>query len=235
MTSDMARRTLLKQSAALVGGAALTTTAGVTLLAPPARAAGPSSNPERSRVLTGKPSANGWEMEKVVDDGGSVWHRPVPGSGMSAAIRIGDVEIALIHVIRRFLYEVDELRTGDIVGWRSPGKVHWGLSESNQASGTAVQIRPGHYPPGVRGGFFPHQELVVRDILADLEGIVRWGGDDTEPDESLFYLDVPPGDFRLPQVAGKIRGWNPTPGEGAGVIVDPSLPSRRRRAATLGR
>ncbi|MGW6314364.1 hypothetical protein [Streptomyces sp. NPDC055099] len=31
------------------------------------------------------------------------------------------------------------------------------------------------------------------------------------------------------------RTWNPTPGEGAGVIVDPSLPSRRRRAATLTR
>ncbi|MCX4671725.1 hypothetical protein OG453_34415 [Streptomyces sp. NBC_01381] len=234
MTSDLTRRTILKHSTALLAGAALATTA-TTLVASPAQAAGTSANPDRNRVLTGKPSANGWEMEKVVNDGGSVWNRPVAGVGMSAAVRIGDVETVLVHVIRRFQYEIDELRTGDVIGWRSPGKVRKGLPESNQASGTAVQIRPGHYPPGAKGGFFPHQELVIRDILADLEGIVRWGGDDAKPDESLFYIDVGPGDLRLARVAGKIRGWNPTPGEGAGVIVDPSLPSRRRRAATLTR
>lgn len=231
----MTRRTILKHSAALLSGAALAGTAGTTLLATPAQAVGMSENPDRNRVLTGRASANGWEMEKVVDDGGSVWHRPVPGTGMTTAVRIGDVETALVHVIRRFQYEIDPLRTGDVIGWRSPGKVRKGLAESNQASGTAVQIRPGHYPPGVKGGFFTNQELVIRDILTDLDGTVRWGGDDAEPDESLFYIDVSPGDRRLARVAGKVRSWNPAPGEGAGVIVDPSLPSRRRKAATLAR
>ncbi|MFJ8440060.1 hypothetical protein [Kitasatospora griseola] len=66
------------------------------------------------------------------------------------------------------------------------------LAESNQSSGTAVQIRPGSYPSGVRGGFYPLEVLTIRDILADCEGVVRWGGDDRVPDESLFYVDVAP-------------------------------------------
>ncbi|CAM5630015.1 Lipoprotein OS=Streptomyces antimycoticus OX=68175 GN=SSPO_062030 PE=4 SV=1 [Streptomyces antimycoticus] len=81
-------------------------------------------------------------------------------------------------MIRRFHYEIDELRKGEVAGWRSPGTVRKGLPEGILASGTAVRIRPGHYPPGVKGGFFPQQEVVLRDILAELDGVVRWGGDD---------------------------------------------------------
>lgn len=51
-------------------------------------------------------------------------------------------------MIGRFHYEIDELRKGDVVGWRSPGTVRKGLPEGNQASGTAVRIRHA----GQRGG-----------------------------------------------------------------------------------
>lgn len=173
-------------------------------------------------------------MERVADDGGNIFTRPVPGTPLAGiAVRMGEVETVLVHVVRRFHYEIDELRKGDVVGWRSPGKVRKGLPESNQASGTAVQIRPGHYPSGARGGFFSAQELVIRDILADLEGIVRWGGDDHKPDESLFYIDVGPDDERLIRVADKIRTWNYTPGMGSGVVIDPLQPKRRSAAERL--
>lgn len=67
--------------------------------------------------------------------------------------------------------------------------------------------------------------------MADTGGVVRWGGDDRRPYEGLFYLTVRPGDPRLTQVATKIRTWDETPGLGAGVLVDLTQPSRRRRAA----
>lgn len=63
--------------------------------------------------------------------------------------------------------------------------------------------------------------------------MVRWGGDDRRPDESLFSIDVRPGDARLVQVAEKIRRWNFTPGLGSGVLVDPLQPARRKAAKRL--
>lgn len=82
------------------------------------------------------------------------------------AVSIGDVETVLVHVVRRFHYEIDTLRKGEVVGRRKPGQVRKGLPQGNQASGTAVQIRPGRYPHGAKGGFFPDQLTVIRDILA---------------------------------------------------------------------
>ncbi|MGY0069231.1 hypothetical protein ACWZEH_21080 [Streptomyces sp. QTS137] len=189
----------------------------------------------RARTLTGRPSANRWEMHKAVDAAGEIVTRPVPGTGLSIVVRAGDVETVLVHVVRRFHYEVDALnRPGEplpVEGWVKPSKVRDSeLPESNQASGTAVALRPGSYPRGTRGGLTSGQELVIRDILADTEGIVRWGGDDRLPYEGLFYLQVRPGDEDLARVATRIRAWNETPGAGAGTLVDATQPSRRRRA-----
>lgn len=238
-TPRMTRRTFLSRAAVLGAAASLPTFGFVSS---PARAAGGGADASRlqeairrlqkrhDRVLTGKPSRNGWEMEKVADNRGNIYTRPVPGTPLDGVqVRMGDVETVLVHVIRRFHYEIDELRAGDVVGWRSPGAVRKWLAESNQASGTAVQIRPGHYPAGVRGGFFPLQQVVIRDILAELDGVVRWGGDDPQVDEALFSIDVKPGDDRLAQVANRIRGWTDEAGQGAGATVD--VTSRPRRAA----
>jgi hypothetical protein len=65
------------------------------------------------------------------------------------------------------------------------------------------------------------------------EGVARWGGDDRTPDESLFYIDVAPGDERLSKVVAKIRGWVYTPGKGSGVLVDTLEPQRRNAAKRL--
>ncbi|WP_432176712.1 hypothetical protein [Streptomyces sp. Tue6028] len=245
MTANLPRRTVLRRAVLMAAGA----TAGSQLLATPGYAAGRKPDPAKLReavkkaqqraderkahVLNGLRSKNGWEMEKVVDDRGNIYTRPVTGTPVDVQVRMGDVETVLVHVVRRFHYEIDSLRKGDVVGWRTPGSVRRGLAESNQASGTAVQIRPGSYPLGVRGGFYPLQELVIRDILADAEGVVRWGGDDRKPDESLFSIDVGPGDARLSAVAEKIRRWAETPGLGSGVLVDPLQPQRRKAAKRL--
>jgi len=159
------------------------------------------------RVLTGRPSHNGWEMEKVADDRGHIHTRPVPGTQLvGVQVRMGEVEVILACLIGRFHREVDELRDGDVVGWRPPASVRASLPESNLASGTAILLRPGHYPAGQRGGFFPLQTAALREILADLDGVVRWGGDDPAVNEALFYVNVGPSDLHLPLTANRIRG-----------------------------
>ncbi|WKX12199.2 hypothetical protein [Streptomyces sp. NL15-2K] len=245
MTANLPRRTVLRRALFITAGATL----GSQLLATPGYAAGTDPDPEalrravrraqekararEARVLSGIQSKNGWEMEKVVDDRGNIYTRPAPGTPLDFQVRMGEVETVLVHVVTRFHYEIDALRKGEAVGWRKPGSVRKGLAETNLSSGTAVQIRPDSYPPGARGGFYPMEELVIRDILAECEGVVRWGGDDSRPNESLFYIDVPPGDERLTRVAEKIRGWTYTPGKGAGVLVDPLQPERRTAANRL--
>ncbi|WP_053757547.1 MULTISPECIES: hypothetical protein [Streptomyces] len=242
MTVNISRRAALRRVAFVAAGVAL----GSQALSVPARAAGNAPDPDKlrkeirrvqernKRALTGVVSKNGWEVEKIADDHGSIYTRPVPGTPLDGVqMRMADVETVLVHVISRFHYEIDTLRKGDVVGWRKPDAVRRGRAESNLASGTAVQIRPRSYPAGARGGFYPMEELVVRDILAECEGVVRWGGDDSRPDESLFYIDVPPGEERLAKVAAKIRDWNYTPGRGAGVLVDHLQPRRRADAERL--
>lgn len=195
-----------------------------------------SAQDRTRRVLAGSRSHNGWEMENVADDGGTVYTRPVPGTPLQGvAVRMGDVETVLVHLVRRFHYEVDPLRRGDVVGWHDPAGLARSRPESNLASGTAVRIRPGFYPRGARGGFFPQQEVVIRDILAELDGVVRWGGDDRTPDESLFSVDVRPGDERLARAAARIRGWQLEPGAGAGSAVNVLSGARRKAARALER
>ncbi|GAA1021663.1 hypothetical protein Aple_072460 [Acrocarpospora pleiomorpha] len=169
-----------------------------------------------AEIVPGAKSPNGWLINTAANAGGSVWTRPVPGTGFEIDVAIGHVEVILVHVVRRFHYEIDTLRPGEVIGFKSPDKVK--RRELNHASGTAIDIRAGHYPPGVRNGFYPHEAAVIRDILAECEGVVQWGGDFSAPDEAHFEIGVPPTDERVRKVAQKIRGWNNIPGAGAGVI-----------------
>ncbi|MEU5287869.1 twin-arginine translocation signal domain-containing protein [Streptomyces sp. CA-278952] len=245
---NISRRNFLVRTTVVAGAATAALLPFSEYLASPAHAAEGYIQPKHireaarralergKRTRSGKPGPNGWEMEIAADRGGSVWTRPVPGTPIKGvAVRTGDVEAVLVHVVRRFHYEVEALRDGDVVGWRRPGEVRRGQAEANQASGTAVQIRPDHYPSGARGGFFPQQQIVLRDILAELEGVVRWGGDETKADESLFYIGVKPEDPLLAKVGRKLRGWSDQPGKGAGGPVDVRSGGRRREAKALAR
>jgi hypothetical protein len=175
-------------------------------------------------------SLNGWALEKEANHVSTVWTRPVPGTGLELDIRIGDVEVILLHVIRRFHYEIEQLTGIDLAGWRQIDDLKENRPESNLASGTAVLIRPG---ASARGGLFPLQLLTLRDVLADCEGVVRWGGDDSPVDESLFYIDRGPDDELIREVADRLRLAEATPGHGAGVNVDVLSKSRRSRADLL--
>ncbi|MER5944953.1 hypothetical protein ABT127_02685 [Streptomyces sp. NPDC001904] len=222
------RRTVLAHAGVITTAAAITSlTPGVATAAPSKTASAASA--EAADVPT---SANGWPLEKEANHVSTVWTRPVPGTGLSIDVRIGDAEAILLHVVRRFHYEVEQLHRVDLAGWQAIGSMDEKLPESNLASGTAVRVRPG---AAAKGSLFPLQEIVLRDILADCGGVVRWGGDDARVDESLFYLDRGPDDRQVRALAGRLRKGETTPGHGAGSAVNVMARSRRERADRLAK
>ncbi|MEU3619338.1 hypothetical protein ABZ725_44655 [Streptomyces sp. NPDC006872] len=134
------------------------------------------------------------------------------------ALRIGAAATVLVHVVRRYHYEIDTLAHGEVIGFRPADRTLKGYA-TNHASGTAVAIRPTWYPDGAKDGLFPHQLATVRDILEECQDVVAWGGDFRHPNESHFQIDVPPSDARLKRLADRIRGWEETPGQGAGTLA----------------
>jgi hypothetical protein len=204
----LTRRTVLRS------GVGLGATVGLSGLVTPTASAAASPGP--TSTARGATSANGWETQTVADSG-MILTRPVAGSDVTVAVRVGDVETVLMHVIRRHHYEIGTLRPGDVVGFRSPDRASTG-HRTNHASGTAVDIRPGWYPTGSRT-LSGHELDVIRDILADCAGVVVWGGDLTTPEESHFHIDVAPTDPLLTEVANTLRTWNDLPGRGAGVVL----------------
>ncbi|WP_351226848.1 hypothetical protein [Streptomyces sp. NPDC002133] len=204
----------------LTAGAGL---AAVTALPPVLSGPAHAAEPGAARLWRESTSANGWP---ILDDAPS--HR-VEGSGRTVRLAEGDAAVILLHIARRFHYEVDGLRPADLSGHTTDRRVREAY-ESNHLSGSAIAIRPHAYPVGVKGGLYPNELVVIRDVLAELDGVVRWGGDAKVPKESHFELALRPRHPRLKGVARKIRGWTDAPGgEGAGSTdaFDP----RRRTAA----
>lgn len=201
----------------LCTGLGLTAAAGLATLAAPA----PASASVRAAEDAPRPqptSANGWPMETQADASGTIWTRQVPGSSVSVALRLGEAATVLVHVIRRYHYEIDTLVDGEVIGFRPANGKSKGYA-TNHASGTAVAIRPTWYPDGAKGGLFPHQLATLRDILKECQDVVAWGGDFRRPNESHFQIDVPPSDARLKRLAARIRGWEDIPGQGAGTLA----------------
>ncbi|MFD9795737.1 hypothetical protein ACFWXK_32835 [Streptomyces sp. NPDC059070] len=231
-TAGLGRRRFLVAGAGVAGGAALVAGGlpGTAVAAPgPAPAANPvpavPAGPAPAR-WHGRTSANGWPVVAAAPA-----HRVEGAGGVSFAAVDGDVATVLTHLVRRYHYEIHTLGVHDLVGHATERAVA-APYESNHLSGTAVAVRPLLYPVRARDGFFPAELLVVRDILADLEGVVKWGGDEAVPKESHFQIDVRPGDSGLRRVAAKVRAWGLAPGAGAGT-VDVLAPGRVRAAKSL--
>lgn len=141
----VSRRTVLMHAGVVAAATA------VTSLTPSVATAGSIEAPKTAPANV-PTSANGWPLEKEANHVSTVWTRPVPGTGLKLDIRIGDAEAILLHVIRRFHYEVEPLHSIDLAGWRSIDSLNKSLPESNLASGTAVRIRPG---ASAKGSLFP--------------------------------------------------------------------------------
>ncbi|WP_031505771.1 M15 family metallopeptidase [Streptomyces megasporus] len=215
--ADMTRRRFVGSATGTVGALAL----GLT-------ATGEVHAADGTRSWNKSSTENGWPVLREAES------FVIEGSDQRVSLAGGDAAVVLLHVARRFHYEIDSLRDGDVHGWTAAREIAQPY-ESNHLSGTAVAIRPLAYPAGSKGNLYPNELVVVRDILAELDGVVAWGGDFGTPKESHFEIAVTPGHPRLKGVARKIRGWNDGPGnEGAGA-TDAFLPKRLDEARAFER
>lgn len=217
-TQGTSRRRLLASLGAVAGGAAIVAVGP----AGTASAAAPDPEVPTRRRWTAASSQNGWPVGTAKSFTG---HR-VEGSNAVVALRSGAAAAVLLYVARRYHYEIRSLAPGDVFGYTTDHTVTADY-ESNYLSGTAIAVLPGLYPAGSSGNLFPLQLTVLRDILAQCQGVVRWGGDDAAcPKEGHFQLDVAPGSAELASLARTLGVWETTPGKGAGAPGDPFAASR---------
>ncbi|MFF0145868.1 hypothetical protein ATK36_1003 [Amycolatopsis sulphurea] len=152
--SALSRRLFLGSTAATVGTIALTGFTATTAAAAPTGAS----------AWTGSTSGNGWPILAKATA------FRIEGSNQAVRLVDGDAATILLHVARRFHYEIDTLRDGGVVGF-TPGRPVTQPFESNCLSGTAITIRSICYPLGAHGGFYPRvpAKLVGDPAAGDAE------------------------------------------------------------------
>ncbi|MFI6762828.1 hypothetical protein ACIBF5_27230 [Micromonospora sp. NPDC050417] len=212
----------------LLGAAAGT---GVLIFVPGVAAQASGTNGGR---WTGPRSANGWLI-----DPDAITTYQVAGSTATVALRPGPTAAVLLHVARRWHYEIAALDSGEgggIAGHTARRAVRADY-ESNQLSGTAVALHPTAYPVGGSERMWPWHEAIVRDILLDCAGTVVWGSDLTPAQVSHFHVVARPGDPALARVAARLGRSTQTEfrSQTAGRVADPSTPTRRGEAQRLPR
>jgi hypothetical protein len=201
--------------------------AGVLALAPsaPAHAADTGTGQWTRNV-----SANGWRIDPT-----AIATYRVEGSRASVALRRGHAAAVLLHIARRWHYEIAAVDTGEgggIAAYTTRRTVRADF-ESNYLSGTALALHPTAYPLGGSERLWPHHEAIVRDILVDCDGTVVWGGDLTPAKASHFHLVARPGDKALARVAARLDTSRHVrfQSQVAGMVADPATPERRAKAA----
>ncbi|MGW0434403.1 hypothetical protein ACWDV4_17915 [Micromonospora sp. NPDC003197] len=216
------RRSLLGAAAAGVG-------AFVVAPGAVAHAAGPGVGKWTRDV-----SANGWRIDPA-----AIATYRVEGAGVSIALRQGQAAAVLLHVARRWHYEIGPLDTGEGGGVtaHTTRRTVRADFESNYLSGTALALHPTAYPLGGSERLWPHQEAIVRDILVDCDGTVVWGGDLTPAKLSHFQLVARPGTPALARVSARLDTSRHAEfrSQTAGAVADPTTPARREKARRLPR
>ncbi|MGG5257134.1 peptidoglycan-binding protein [Phycicoccus avicenniae] len=123
-----------------------------------------------------------------------------------AGVRSGQVATVLGYVVRRYDREVERLVSGWCWG-HAYRPIRGASTLSNHSSGTAIDCNAPRHPLGKAGTFSAAQRSRIHAILADCDGVVRWGGDYSgRKDEMHFEIDVRPGDARLAALVKRIGG-----------------------------
>ncbi|MGL5851530.1 MAG: peptidoglycan-binding protein [Phycicoccus sp.] len=146
----------------------------------------------------------------------------VDGVTFPAGVRSGDVAAVLGYVARRVDAEVESLVSGWCWG-HAYRAISGSNTYSNHASGTAIDVNAPRHPLGSSNTFTSAQQARIRAILAECDGVIRWGGDYTRrKDDMHFEINVRPGDARLPALARRVGGsgggGTPTPPSGWSTV-----------------
>lgn len=154
-------------------------------------------------------SQNGWQAG--TKDDAAVEAVTLPGTGVSfpGGLRRGDVATVLLWLAAQFHARVEPLTLGWCWGYNFR-PIRGASKLSNHSSGTAVDFNAPRHPLSKRGTFTPAQVATIRQLLAELDGVVRWGGDyDGRADEMHFEVVGAP--IAVARVAARLRAGTPAP------------------------
>lgn len=125
---------------------------------------------------TGPVSQNGWPVNPPRGA------RTIPGTNIRVIVANGPAGDVLMYVLGQVQARVEDITLNSSRGEHDD----WGYAErnvrgstaiSNHASATAVDINATRHVLGERGTFTPAQTTEIRAILAEVDNVVRWGGD----------------------------------------------------------
>jgi hypothetical protein len=157
-------------------------------------------------------SYNGWPASRSaasidVDKDFTAAGRKFPGG-----VKRGPVSVIFRYLVEQFdsrVEAVDLYDPGDEWGWTYRENRN-ANNLSCHSSGTAIDLNATHHPNGRRNTFKPEQVAAIHQILAELSGVVRWGGDFTgTPDE--MHFEIVGTAAEVARVAGRLL--QPTPDE----------------------
>lgn len=144
------------------------------------------------------------------------WPRLYPGSSLivplsvagrtfPGGVRSGPVKTVLTYLVAQYHLRVESLYYGET------DKDDWGYANrppSNHASATAVDVNATTNPQGASRSHTYAQEQVIRAILQECGGQIRWGRDfRTKPDP--MHFDAKPGTTTTSMAAVAKRLLNP--------------------------
>jgi hypothetical protein len=145
-------------------------------------------------TLAGPPkSANGWPVDPPRTE------RVIPGTNerIQGGVADGPAGDVLTYVAAQVHARVEDLTlaaaSGEHDEWGyAPRKIRGSATAiSNHASATAIDLNASRHPLGARGTFTQEQTAEIHRILAEVDNVVRWGGDySSRADEMHFEINA---------------------------------------------
>lgn len=149
-------------------------------------------------------SQNGYPVLDSLED--CKYYTIVVERNVKVPLSSQDAGWVLANLLRRFDRKVEPLNRSDTHGYNKR-QIAGSEEYSNHASGTAVDANATKHPQGKTGTFTPEQVAEIRDLLADFDGTVKWGGDfRVLKDEMHFEIVGTPAEVNL--VARRLKKFN---------------------------
>lgn len=150
-----------------------------------------------------------------------------------------NVATIFTYLVQQFHKRVDDVtkpHPADDWGFAFRANVNNPNSLSNHASGTAIDLDATENPNGVPTNkvFTPREIAEVHEILDELDGTIRWGGDYTNTPDAMHF-EVLRGPGSLQKVARKIRRQQQAAQKKSrGANVDRAIENLRKVRARKG-
>jgi D-alanyl-D-alanine carboxypeptidase/Putative peptidoglycan binding domain len=175
-------------------------------------------------------SYNGWSASPA---GGSIGVKKFAAAGTTfpQGVRSGDVGVVLTYVANQLHRRVEKAHPGWCWGFNYR-KNRNADNLSCHASGTAIDWNAPRHPNGRSGTFSDDQVREIRAILAEVEGVVRWGGDFSSTKDEMHF-EIAAGTDEVASAAAAVRRRTGAGGKVVSTITRVTGTVRRPPRPTL--